>query len=134
MYLASDSIHICQIGKSYIYQIRDNKIIHRYIDSSDQILQGNKKLSKINLITIKDIQSGDQFFISQNNACTFQDEEIVCNILSTIANAEEKLSNIKKYYLNKYQSTFSGHLIPIREVRENPTLKQRVNALVYSFI
>lgn len=133
-YLALDCIYICQVGKSHIYQIRNNKIIHKFIDSSDQIIKGVDSSIKVNLITLNDIKANDQFFICHDNLTSVEDEVIICNILSEYGHAEEKLSQIKKYYLNKYQSPFTGHLIPIREIREAQTFKQRVNALVYSFI
>ncbi|MCC8145033.1 MAG: hypothetical protein LIO93_01050 [Bacteroidales bacterium] len=133
-FLASDHICICQVGKSHIYQIRNNQIIHKYIDSSEQIIRGVHHPVKITLITLSDIKTNDQFFICHDDLTTMEDEVIICNILSEFANADEKLSQIKKYYLNKYKSPFTGHLIPIRQVRENQTFKQRVNALVYSFI
>ncbi|MDH8701471.1 hypothetical protein M2138_000813 [Dysgonomonadaceae bacterium PH5-43] len=132
-FLASDCIYICQIGNSHIYQIRDNLITHKYIDLSDQVIRGADYPVKINLISLTDIKANDQFFICQGNLTT-SDEDSIINILSEFASSDEKLLQIKNYYLNKYKSHFSGHLIPIKEVKEEQSFKQRVNALVYSFI
>lgn len=133
-FMASDGIHICQVGKSHIYQIRDNQIIHKYIDSSDQLIKGVEYPVKVNKIILNDIKSNDQFFICHDNLTSSKDEAHICKILSQFSLVDEKLFQIKEYYLNKYNSHFTAHLIPIREVRETQTFRQRVNALVYSFI
>ncbi|MDL2224116.1 hypothetical protein LJB92_02255 [Bacteroidales bacterium OttesenSCG-928-M06] len=133
-FLASDHIYICQVGKSHIYQIRNNKIIHKYIDSSEQCIKGIDHPTKINLITLNDIKSHDQFFICHDDCISIEDEKIICGILSEYVETDEKLSQIKRYYFNKHHSLFTAHLIPIKKIFKKQTFKQRVNALVYSFI
>jgi serine/threonine protein phosphatase PrpC len=134
-YLAADCIYLCQIGESRIYQIRESRIIHKSIDSSStRKIQGIHKPAEINVVILKDIQPNDQFFISNCNLLNSQDEKIIYDILMTYTSPEEKLSQIKTYYLNKYKKTFSAHLIPIRDVRKTKTFKQRMNSLLYSFV
>jgi hypothetical protein len=134
-YLASDSVYLCQIGESRIYQIRDNQIIYKSIDASpDRKIQGVYDPVKANVVILKDIRSNDQFFISNCNLLNSQDDKNICEILMRSATSEEKLSQIKTCYLNKYKKTFSAHLIPIRNAPEMKTFRQRVNALLYSFV
>ena len=133
-YIAMDCIYLCQLGESLVYQIRNNKIIAKFIDNSDKKIQSADKPIKINLITLKDIQADDQFFICNGHLSDVDDKNMICNILSDYSNTEEKLSQIKKYYLSKDKKHFSGHLIPIYKVFETQSFKQRINSLVYSFI
>jgi serine/threonine protein phosphatase PrpC len=134
-YLASDCIYLCQIGESRIYQIRENQIIYKSIDASpDRKIRGTHQPVEINVAILKDIQTNDQFFISNCNPLNSQDDKIICDILMEYATSEEKLSQIKTYYLNKYKKHFSAHLIPVRKIREIKTFRQRMNSLLYSFI
>jgi hypothetical protein len=134
-YMASDCVYLCQIGESRIYQIRENQIIYKSIDASpDRKIQGIHKPVEINVVTLKDIRPNDHFFISNCNLLNLQDEKNICDILMIPATAEEKLSQIKTYYLNKYKKHFSAHLIPIGNIRETKTFKQRMNALLYTFV
>ncbi|MDR0680758.1 MAG: hypothetical protein LBG15_02735 [Dysgonamonadaceae bacterium] len=134
-YLAADCIYLCQIGENRIYQIRENQIIYKSINSfSTRKIQGTHKPVEINVIVLKDIQPNDQFFISNCNLLNSQDEEIICDILMMYAASEEKLSQIKMYYLNKYKKPFSAHLIPIRDISKTKTFKQRMHSLLYSFV
>ena len=133
-YLSSNSIHISQIGRSHIYQIRENRIINKYINISDQKIQGIEKPEKINLYTLKDIKAQDQFFICHDNLSDWEDEIFICETLSQLSDAEEKLSEIKRHYLNKYKIPFTGHLIPIREIKETNSLKRRLNFSFFPYI
>jgi len=133
-YIATDCIYLCLLGESHVYQIRDNKIISEFIDHSDKKIRGVNEPIDINLILLKDIQANDQFFICNGNLSDISDESTICNVLSEHSTAEEKLSQIKKYYLNKYKKHFSGHLIPIYSVNKTMNFKEKVNSLIYSFI
>jgi serine/threonine protein phosphatase PrpC len=134
-YIAPDCIYLCQIGESRIYQIRENQIIYKSVDSSpNRKIQGIHKPVEINVIILKDIQPNDQFFISSYNSLNLQDEKTICDILMEYATSEEKLSQIKTYYLNKYKNPFSAHLIPIRNVQKTKTFKQKINSFLYFFI
>jgi serine/threonine protein phosphatase PrpC len=136
-YLDFDCVYLCQVSESHIYQIRNNKIIYKSIDiSTNKKIQGGDNPVEINVVILKDIQDNDQFFICNGGITCSEDEEFICRVLSEPqANSDEKLSQIKNFCLKKkYQNLFSAHLIPIQGIKETQSFKQRVNALVYSFI
>lgn len=134
-YLASDCVYLCQIGESRIYQIRENRIVYETIDASPgRKIRGAHQPVEINVVILKDVRPDDQFLISNCNPFNAQDEKNICEILKVHATAEEKLSQIKTYYLNKYKRRFSGHLVPLRGVYDAQAIKRKINKLVYSFI
>jgi hypothetical protein len=135
IFFAPNGVYFSQTGKSHIYQIRDNRIIYKSIDSSlDRKIRGITKSVEINIIQIKDIQAQDQFFIYAGEFSGFQDEESVCQILSENTSPENKLLRIKEIYLNKTKTCFSAHLVPIRNTNEPFNLKEKLNYLLYSFV
>ncbi|MDR1436852.1 MAG: hypothetical protein LBI65_01905 [Candidatus Symbiothrix sp.] len=135
IFFAPDNVYFSQIGKSHIYQIRNNRIIYKSIDASlDRKIHGIAKSVEVNAIQIKDIQAQDQFFIYAGEFSAVQDEESVCQILSENTSPENKLSKIKEIYLNKMRSGFSAHLVPIRDINEPLNLKEKLNYLLYSFV
>jgi hypothetical protein len=134
IYFASDYVYFSQIGKSHIYQIRDNRIIYKSIDSSwNKKIQGITQPVDVNVVKLKDIQAQDQFFIYAGELSGCEEEDTVCRILSRQEPPEVKLAEIKDIYLNKTKSCFSAHLIPIRNVEDSFKLKQRLNSILYSF-
>ncbi|MDR0507196.1 MAG: hypothetical protein LBH32_10340, partial [Dysgonamonadaceae bacterium] len=133
IYFASNCIYFSQIGNSHIYQIRDNQIIYKSIDSSsDRKIKGANKPVEINIVKLKDIRPMDQFFAYVGDLSGLHEEETVCRILSEPTSSENKLSLIKEIYQNKTKSLFSAHLISIRNI-ENFNLKQKIGSLLYSF-
>jgi hypothetical protein len=135
IYFASDCVYFSQIGESHIYQIRDNRIIYKSVESSlERKIRGTAKPVEVNIVKLKDIQAQDQFFIYAGELSGFQEEEFVCQILSKNIPPESKLSRIKEIYLDKTKSCFSAHLIPIRNIDEAFNLKGKLSSLLYSFI
>jgi hypothetical protein len=135
IYFAVDCIYFSQIGKSHIYQIRNNRIIYKSIDVSlDRKIQGSIKPIEVNIIQIKDIQAQDLFFVYAGELSGLQEEDSVCRILSENTSPEKKLLQIKEIYLNKTNSCFSAHLIPIRNIEAPFNLIEKLTAILYSFI
>jgi hypothetical protein len=133
LFFATDCVYFCQIGKSHVYQIRNNRIIYKSIDSSlDKKIYGSRKPVEINIVKLKDIQALDHFFIYCGELANFQ-EELIGEILSQNITTEDKLSKIKDIYLNKTKSYFSAHLIPIRETNDSVSLKQKLNSFLYFY-
>jgi hypothetical protein len=133
VYFASGCVYFSQIGESHIYQIRNNRIIYKSIDSSaHRKIQGGVKSVDVNIVKLKDIQEQDQFFIYSGDY-NLEDESHICRILSEYASAEDKLSKIKSFYLDKSKSSFSAHLIPIRGVENPNKFKKKLSSLLYSF-
>ena len=134
-YFAPDAVYLSQIGESYICQIRENQIIYKSVKTSiDNRLRGMNKPVEINMVCLKDIQADDQFFICNHRIASAVEEEEICRILSKPTTSGSKLAQIKNTFLNKYKHSLSAHLISVREVKKNYTLRQRLNLLFYSFI
>ena len=134
-YVASNCIYLCQIGESYVYQIRNNQIVYRSIDSSAaRKIQGSDLPVEIQVTTLKDIQENDQFFICNGRALDFRDEAYICITLSQQNSSEDKLYQIKDFFMHRYNNHFSALLIPIGEKPKTPSLMQRINTLIYSFV
>jgi hypothetical protein len=132
IYFAVNCVYFAQVGKSHIYQIRDNRIIYKSIDSSlDRKIRGITKPVDVNVVQLRDIQAQDQFFIYAGELSGFSEEEAVCNILSENTSLEVKLSKIKEIYFNKTKKCFSAHLIPIRNVEDTSKLRQKLNLFFY---
>jgi len=137
LFFAPGSVYFCQIGNSHIYQIRDNQVIYKSIESSfDRKIIGSKKPVEVNIVILKDIKPDDYFFIYAGEFNEAQNEEIVLPILATEAEStEDKLNKIKKLYLARSGNAFSAHLIPIRDIEDSSSyLKRKMNSLVHSFI
>jgi serine/threonine protein phosphatase PrpC len=132
LYFSADCIYFAQIGKSHIYQIRDNRIIYRSIDSSpDRKVQGVDRPADVNIVKLKDIQAHDQFFVYSGELGEYREEQVICQILSDNRSAEEKLSQIKKLYLCRSNGLFSAHLIPIHKVKTTRKFKHKLNLFSY---
>lgn len=136
LFFAPHCIYICQIGESYIAQIRQNQVIYRSVDSSlERKIQGSKKSAEVNITLLKDIRPDDQFFVYSGALSCLCEEKDICKILSGEANPETKLTEIKSLCKNKASASFSAHLIPVKEVEDAASfLKRKMNSLIYSFI
>jgi len=134
-YLADDGVYLAQIGESYVGQFRSNEWIYKTIDRSiDRKLYGTNKPVEINVVTLKDIRNDDRFFLCNNADISLEDEKIIATLMEMFPQTEGCLFEIKKYYQQKYNKPFSGHLIPIEQIREPQTMKQWLNSLVNSII
>jgi hypothetical protein len=134
-YLEKDCVYLAQIGESCICQIRDNQVIMKMMDVSfDRKICGVHKPVEINVVSLKDVQAEDYFFICNNTDISFEDEDVILDLMQKFPQAEDCLPEIKCYYQHKYNKHFSGHLIPIEQIREPQTVKQWMDSLVYSLI
>jgi hypothetical protein len=134
IYFASDCVYLSQAGKSHIYQIRNNQIIYKSIDASPyRKIQGITQPVEVNIVKLKDIQKEDLIFIYAGELSAVPEDDSVCRILSENLSRETKLSKIKEIYLNKTQSCFSAHLIPIRNTGKTSRLKRKLNSLLCFF-
>jgi hypothetical protein len=133
IYFASDCVYFSQTGASHIYQIRNNRIIYKSMDTSlHRKIQGISQPVEVNVVKLKDIQTQDQFFIYAGELSAPAEDDRVCRILSENTSPELKLSKIKEIYLNKTKSCFSAHLIPIRNAGNTSRLKQKLSLFLYS--
>ncbi|GHT77027.1 hypothetical protein FACS189413_11340 [Bacteroidia bacterium] len=134
-YLENDCAYLAQIGESSVCQIRDNQVIMKVMDVSfDRKICGVHNPVEINVVLLKDVQAGDYFFICNDTGISPDDEQVILDLMQQIPQTEECLSEIKRYYQHKYNKHFSGHLIPIEQIREPQTIKQWMDSLVYSLI
>jgi hypothetical protein len=130
LFFSIDCVYFAQIGKSHIYQIRDNQIVYKSIDASpDRKVWGVNRPADVNIVKLKDIQAHDQFFIYSGEFADFKEERYICRILSENISSEEKLSQIKNIYMNQLSSVFSAHLVPIRKIEKTNLFKNRLNFL-----
>lgn len=136
LFFAPSCIYFCQVGKSHIYQIRGNRIVYKSIDTSpDRKIQSSRKPVEVNIVRLKDIRANDQFFIYTGELADFHDKEIICQVLSQPGSAEERLTELKRIYLNKSKNSFSAHLIPIRDIEApGSSFRRRMNLFMHSFI
>ena len=134
-YIADDSVYLAQIGENYAGQFRNHEVIYKSIDRSiDRKLYGTDKPVEINVVTLKDIRNNDLFFLCNNADISVEDEKVIAVLMENFSQTKDCLLEIKKYYQQKYNKSFSGHLIPIEQIREPQTMKQWFNSLVYSLI
>lgn len=136
LFFADDCVYLCQIGKSHIYQVRNNQIVYKSIEqSADRCLKGSASQVELNIVLLKDIKPDDYFFVYAGEFNDNDIEETVCSILSQNESTEEKLTQIKKAYFNKFNTNFSAHLIPVKDIHDNTSyLRRKMNSLVNSFV
>jgi hypothetical protein len=134
VYFAPDCVYFFQAGTSLIYQIRNNRIIYKSTDTSAyRKIEGITRPVEVNVVKLKDVQAQDLFFIYAGELSSFPKDDSICRILSENISLELKLSKIKEIYLNKTNSCFSAHLIPILNVENTSRLKQKLTTFLCFF-
>jgi hypothetical protein len=130
IYFSANCVYFAQIGKSHIYQIRNNQIVYKSIDASpDRKVWGTARPADVNVVKLKDIQANDYFFVYSGEFNNFQEERYICQVLSEKTSSENKLAKIKNSYLSQLSGTFSAHLIPVRKIANTHRFKNRLNLL-----
>ncbi|MDL2277525.1 protein phosphatase 2C domain-containing protein [Parabacteroides sp. OttesenSCG-928-G07] len=159
LYLGSEGVTIAHIGDSRIYQFREGKIINKTEDHSlvnslyklgkityeemlvhpqknviTRAIQGSERPTEAEVILLRDIQPGDDFFMCTDGVLECFSDESLALLFAQKYPSDKVKDIIVETCGSKAKDNYSFYHIPVDNVHQYISVKQNILSFLYTFI